>query len=172
MICQRAVLRTGTNNMWLLTLLPDAFMVFIVNAILLVGIVGVIVSFFILEPVLKFIPPLRAYSKLFQIASVIILTLGVYLFGGMKTEQVWRERVKELEVKVAIAEEKSKKLNFVIETKVITKTKIVKERGRDIIEYVDREVIKYDSQCIIPKEFIKAFNDSVEKPKDSDEKPK
>ena len=139
-------------------------MVFIVNAILLMGIVGVVVSFFILDPVLKYVPPLRAYSKLLQIVSVLVLTLGVYLFGGMKTEQVWRERVKEVEARVVIAEGKSKEVIVQIETKVITKTRIVKQRGKDIIKYVDREIIKYDNQCVIPDEFIKVYNDAASAP--------
>jgi len=150
--------------MWLLTILPNSFMVFIVNAILLMGIVGVVVSFFILDPVLKYVPPLRAYSKLLQIVSVLVLTLGVYLFGGMKTEQVWRERVKEVEARVVIAEGKSKEVIVQIETKVITKTRIVKQRGKDIIKYVDREIIKYDNQCVIPDEFIKVYNDAASAP--------
>jgi hypothetical protein len=55
--------------------------------------------------------------------------------------------------------------------KVITKTKVVKERGDEIIKYVDREIVKYDTKflpggiCEIPKEFIKAHNDAAEPPK-------
>jgi hypothetical protein len=83
----------------------------------------------------------------------------------------WRERVAEMEAKVAAAEEQSKKENTKIVTKLVTKTQIVRTRGEDIVKYVDREVVKYDTkfaaggECEIPKEFIKAHNDAAEAPK-------
>jgi hypothetical protein len=55
--------------------------------------------------------------------------------------------------------------------KVVTKTQVIKTRGEDIVKYVDREVVKYDTkfapgeECEIPKEFIKAINDAAEGPK-------
>ena len=41
-------------------------------------------------------------------------------------------------------------------------SELVKTRGDDIIKYVDREITKYDQQCVIPKEFVKAHNDAAE----------
>ena len=55
--------------------------------------------------------------------------------------------------------------------KVVTKTQIVKTRGQDIIKYVDKEIVKYDTKfapggvCEIPKEFIEAHNRAAEVPK-------
>jgi hypothetical protein len=79
--------------------------------------------------------------------------------------------VKEVEAKLAIAEQQSKEENVKIETKVITKTQVIRTRGKDIVKYVDREIVKYDTKfapggvCEIPKEFIKAHNDAAEAPK-------
>ena len=76
-----------------------------------------------------------------------------------------------MESKVAVAEVQSKEENIKIVEKVVTKTKIIKSRGEDIVKYVDREVVKYDTkfapggECEIPKEFIKAINDAAEAPK-------
>jgi hypothetical protein len=58
-----------------------------------------------------------------------------------------------------------------IETKFVTKTQIVKERGKEIIQYVDREIVKFDTkflpggECEIPKEFIQMHNKAAEAPK-------
>jgi hypothetical protein len=46
--------------------------------------------------------------------------------------------------------------------KVVTKTLVVRERGDDIVRYVDREVVKYDSKCEIPKEAVSAVNKAAE----------
>ena len=77
----------------------------------------------------------------------------------------------EVEARVAAAEEAGRKENVKIVTKVVTKTQIIRTRGADIVKYVDREIVKYDTkfapggQCEIPSEFIKAINDAAEAPK-------
>ena len=79
-------------------------------------------------------------------------------------EQTWRERVAEVEAKLKVAEEQSAKENTRIETRVVRKTEYIKTRGQDIVQYVDREVTKYDNTCVIPKPFIEAHNRAAEAP--------
>ena len=91
--------------------------------------------------------------------------------GAIYDNDAWEARVKEMEAKVVIAETQSKEENIKIVEKIVTKTQVIKTRGEDIIKYVDREVVKYDTkfapggECEIPKEFIKALNDAAEAPK-------
>jgi hypothetical protein len=97
--------------------------------------------------------------------------VGVYFTGGYGTEMEWRNRVAKLEEKVAKAEEQSKLANSKLNNKAQQKVKIIREKGIVVKQYIDREVTKYDTkfapggQCEIPKEFIKAHNDSAEAPK-------
>jgi hypothetical protein len=96
---------------------------------------------------------------------------GIFMSGSIYASKDWIARVKEMEAKVAIVEQQSKEENVKIVTKIVKKTELVRERGQDIIKYVDREVTKYDTkflpggECDIPKEFIKSMNDAAEKPK-------
>jgi hypothetical protein len=91
--------------------------------------------------------------------------------GAIYDNNAWEARVKEMQDKVAAAEVQSKEENVKIVTKVVNKTQVIKTRGQDIVKYVDREVVKYDTkfaaggECEIPKEFIKAINDAAEAPK-------
>ena len=148
--------------MWVLSLLPDWFY----HLVTIAGVIGVIAAW-----VLKFIPFISTYRLPIQVGSVIAVLFGVWMEGGIVNEAKWQERVKELEEKIAVAETQSKEENVKIVTKVVTKTQIVKVRGNDIVKYVDREIVKYDTKfapggvCEIPKEFIKAHNDSAEVPK-------
>jgi hypothetical protein len=148
--------------MWILSFLPD----WIFHAIVIAGLVAVIVGTF-----LKSIPIINNYSLLIKVIGYIELALGIFLEGGLNNEKVWQARVKEVEAKLAIAEQQSKEENVKIETKVITKTQVIRTRGKDIVKYVDREIVKYDTKfapggvCEIPKEFIKAHNDAAEAPK-------
>lgn len=54
----------------------------------------------------------------------------------------------------------------IVETTVI-KEKIIRAKAQTITKYIDREIIKYDSQCNIPPVFIETHNTSAERPCDS-----
>ena len=133
---------------------------------LLAGILLTTVAFFI-----KRIPIINQYRIPAQVLGIALLVMGVYWRGGYAIEMEWRERVAEVEAKVAAAEAQSKEANTKIITKVVTKTQVIRTRGADIVKYVDREIVKYDTkfapggQCEIPREFIKALNDAAEAPK-------
>jgi len=148
--------------MWILSFLPD----WIFHASVIAGLVAVIVGTF-----LKSIPIINNYSLPIKVIGYIALTLGIFLEGGLNNEKVWQARVKEVEAKLAIAEQQSKEENVKIVNKVVTKTQIIRTRGNDIVKYIDREIIKYDTkfapggQCEIPKEFIKSHNDAAQEPK-------
>jgi hypothetical protein len=73
-----------------------------------------------------------------------------------------------MEAKVAKAEAESANKNVEIQEKIVEKTKIIREKGRDIITYIDKEVIKkeevikYIENCPVPKEFIDLHNQATE----------
>jgi hypothetical protein len=102
------------------------------------------------------------YKTPIQLVSIVFIVIGVYMSGSIANEEAWLAKVKELEVKVAQAEAKSQQVNVKVVEKVVTKTQVVRERGDDIVRYVDREVVKYDSKCEIPKEAVSAVNQAAE----------
>jgi len=138
--------------MWILQYLPN----WIFYALFFCGIAALLVTYFI-----KILPQ----AKLIQVGSVVVVLFSVYMIGAISNNDAWLARVKDLEVKVAEAEAKAATINTDIVEKAVTKTQIVKERGRDIIKYVDREVVKYDTTCVIPKEFVSTHNRAAEAPK-------
>ncbi len=85
-------------------------------------------------------------------------------------EETWRERVAEVEAKLRVAEAQSAKENVKIVERVVKKTEYITRRGQDIVQYVDREIVKYDTkfapggQCEIPREFIQIHNRAAEAP--------
>ena len=133
---------------------------------LLAGILLTTVAFFV-----RRIPIINQYRIPAQVLGIALLVAGVYWRGGYAIEQEWRERVAEVEARVVAAEAQSKEVNTKIVTKVVTKTQVIRTRGADIVKYVDREIVKYDTkfapggECEIPSEFIKAINDAAEAPK-------
>jgi hypothetical protein len=157
--------------MWIISVLPE----WVFHAIFSVGLLGIIAGF-----VLGFIPLINKYKLPIQVISLIIFSLGVYLEGGLADYKEWDAKVKELEKQVAVSEEKAKTKNVEIQEKVVTQTKIVKEKGKDIVKYIDRwntkevikevegpervrreEVIKYIENCPVPKEMIDIHNNAA-----------
>jgi hypothetical protein len=135
--------------MWIINWLPE----FVVHLIFLAGVVGTIAGF-----VLGFIPFVSKYKLPIQIISLLLLSLGVYLEGGLAEKAKWELRVKEMEVKVAEAEAKSAVVNTEIVEKVITQKQVIKVKGDKVIEYIDREVKVFDNTCTVPEIAIKAHN--------------
>lgn len=144
--------------MWLLHFLPDSFIQFIVHAILLAGIVGTFLSFFVVNKILRAVPVLSRYVTIAQIVSALTLVAGVYFEGGYSAEMQWRARVAEVEAKVAVAEQQAKDANQKIDAKATEKVKVIREKGMIVKQYIDREVTKYDTTCVIPDVAVKALN--------------
>lgn len=140
--------------MWILNWLPD----FVFHLILIAGVLALLASW-----VLKFIPFIATYRLPIQVAGILLTVLGVWYEGGIAKDTEWKVRVAELEVKVAQAEAKSATENVKIVTKVVKQLELVRTRGNDVIQYVDREIVKYDNVCPIPKEVVKAHNMAAER---------
>ena len=140
--------------MWYLSLLPNAFF----HAIVIAGVVAVLGSMF-----LKMIPLVNKYYIPMRIIGFVVFTFGIYFEGGLANEEQWVAKVKEMEVKVAAAEAEGKKETVKIQQKVVVQEKIIREKGEDIVKYIDREIVKYDNSCIIPKEVIDTHNKAAKK---------
>jgi hypothetical protein len=118
--------------------------------------------------VLGFIPFVKTYQFAIQICSIIVLVFAVYLEGGLADYKEWELRVKEMEAKVALAQAESANKNIEIQEKIVEKTKVIREKGKDIIQYIDKEVIKkeevvkYIEICPVPKEIIDLHNQATE----------
>jgi hypothetical protein len=157
--------------MWVLHFLPDSFLEFVVNAVLLAGVVSCVLTFFVLNRLMRMFPVLANYHLIMQVVSVLILAAGLYFKGGYSTEMMWRERVAEVEARLKIAEEESKKVNTVIQEKIVNRTQVIKEKGEKQIEYIDKviiqkeDVVKYVEKCpAVPKSIIDEINKAAMPP--------
>ncbi len=144
---------------WMLGLLPEWFW----TLVLLTGLAGILASW-----LLKTIPFIKQYSLIVQVVSIIAVAAGVYFEGMNANEAKWRHEIAEMQQKVDAANAQAAAASRAIETKVEVQTKVVREKGKDIIKYVDREVvkkeeiIKYVEQCPVPKEIIDLHNQATE----------
>jgi len=152
--------------MWILHFLPDTLILWFCNILLVTGLALTIAGFFAHR-----IPVVSQYQLPFRVLGIALLVLGVYFRGGLAVETEWRERVAEVEAKLAAAEQKSAETNTKIDTAAKEKIRVIRGQTQIVRQYIDREVIKYDTkflsggQCEIPQEFIQAHNKSTERMK-------
>jgi hypothetical protein len=83
--------------------------------------------------------------------------------GSIASNDAWQKKVDELKVKVAELEVKTSQENVKIVEKLVTKREYYRVKGDEVVKYVDREIVKYDESCKIPKEFVDAHNKAVQK---------
>jgi polyribonucleotide nucleotidyltransferase len=80
------------------------------------------------------------------------------MYGGYGTEKMWRERVKDAEDKIKIAEQQALEANSKIQTKIVERVKEIKvfqDRIKEVI--VEKEKI-IDAQCKVAPEAIDILN--------------
>ena len=145
--------------MWMMHLLPDSFLIFIINALLVVGLIGMVIGF-----IGGKIPFVGTYATIIKIVSIVLFCIGLYWKGGYSVEEDWRQRVAEMEEKVRIAEEKSKETNVVIETKYKDRVKKITETRNVIVEKIKINEKIIDAKCELDPAVISILNEAAKKP--------
>ena len=145
--------------MWMMHLLPDSFLIWIIDLLLVGGLIGIVVGFFGSK-----IPFVSTYARIIQIASIILFCVGVYWKGGYSVEADWRQRVAELEEKVKDAEEKSRQTNVVIETKYRDRVKTITETRERVVEKIKEREKVINAKCELDPSVISILNEAAKKP--------
>ena len=139
---------------WMFSLVPDSIFVMLTYAIFAAGLL-----LYIASKMVQWIPIMAQYRVPAELVGVVCLCAGAYFFGWRGNEEHWLAKIKELEQKVAIAESRSREVNTVIETKIVTKIKVIKETV-----YANKEIIRevagaqLDSQCTLPQSSVVLLN--------------
>lgn len=144
--------------MWILNILPD----WLFYAMFFIGAIGFAITY-----LLKWIPipAIYIYKTPIQLVSIALVALGTFMSGAVWNQNSWLEKVHKLEKQVAEAEARAEKASAEVVVKYITKTQVIKEKGDEVVKYIDREVVKIDEQCKLSVEAVKAHNSSAKERK-------
>ena len=137
---------------WILSVVPA----FLISLVLVIGLVGFFVATFVGK-----IPFVSQYRLPIQVISLLLIVTGVFLQGGLEYKKSMAVEVADLKRRLAEAEAISQKTNVEIVEKIVKDTEVIRTKGKTVIEYVDREVIKYNDKCELPDEVINAHNMAV-----------
>ncbi len=144
---------------WLLSFIPDSIFIWTSYAMFGIG-----VLLYITSKLIKWIPMISSYKFPVEIIGVVLFVIGAYVFGSYGTEMVWRERVREFEEKVKLAEEKSQKVNTVIQEKIVYRTKVIKEKETVYVDRIKEIAKEVDAKCEVDPRVVEALNNASEDP--------
>ncbi len=142
--------------MWILDFLPG----WIFTLITLAG-----AGAYLVTEVLGNVPFVAQYLRAIRAGAIVALVFGVYMMGGAANQEKWEARVKELEAKVAVAEEQSKTANAKLDAKMKEKAKVIKEKEYIIQEKLVKIKDTIDAMCTVPAEAVKLLNEAAEERK-------
>lgn len=140
--------------MWILSFLPA----WIFHVIIIAGILAMLAGMFLAK-----IPFISQYQLPLKVAGAIAIVVGTWFEGGIADNLAWQARVKEMEEKVAIAEQQAKAANDKLDKVSEEKVAALKTKQVVVKQYIDKELVKYNNTCVIPKEFIEVHNKAATK---------
>ena len=140
---------------WIWSLIPTAVIAWIVNGLIVVGIVGVCASW-----IAKWIPFVNTYRGPVQLVGIVCLVLGVYMKGGADVEMRWRTQVAELQAKADQAAEQSRAANAKLSEEIRKNQKLTKDVKDAVKAGIKANAGKMDSQCTVDSIAIELHNRS------------
>ena len=143
--------------MFLLHFLPDWILSGFVNTILVVGAILTVLSYFT-----SWIPFITQYRVPAQVIGLVLLTGGVYFKGGEAAELAWRDRVAELQQKIAIAEQKSIDATQRLNDEVKRNKQVAKDTTAAIKQDIARNAQQLNAECRVSDAAIEIHNEAAQ----------
>lgn len=138
--------------MFLTNWLPDWVFYFI----LLAGVAGLVISFFI-----KFIPVVNTYRLPLQLASILLTVAGVWFTGGIAKDKEYRAEIEAAKKRAEVAEQKAKEATARVEYVFQDRVKVVKETQVIVQEKIRDLSVQIDGQCKVIPEVIDLHNQAA-----------
>ena len=146
--------------MWMLSFIPDSWLVLAVHIIFGLGILGLALTW-VFGNILDHFTFISPYVKLIRSLSIVLFVSGLYFEGGIGAETEWREKVAALEEKVKIAETQSKEANIKLQAKFLEKIKIIQKNVVNNKQEINTHKVIIDSECKLNDKAIDIYNSSI-----------
>ncbi len=143
--------------MWQLAILwsfiPNWLITVMVNGLIIAGLIGISAGW-----IARWVPYFNMYRGPIQVIGVICLVLGVYFKGGADVERSWRERVRDLEARVAQAEKQSAEANQRLSDQLSQNRRLTQEVKNANQAAIRANASKIDAECRVPDVAIELLN--------------
>lgn len=144
--------------MFLLSIIPD----FVIHLLVLVGVLGMIASFFF-----EFIPFVSQYKLPIKIISIIVLVFGVYFEGGIANDQRWQLKVSEAQQQVLKAEAQAEEANRKLVEGLLKRDQAIKYITQSNVKKLKELSSQLDQQCKVSPQVVDVLNNAAKNRKDA-----
>ena len=138
---------------YLWNLIPDWLITVLINGLVIVGLVGISAAW-----IARWIPYFNIYRGPIQLVGIVCLVAGIYFKGGVDVERAWRERVREIEAKIAIAEQQSQEANSKLSNQLQQNKKLTQEVKNANQASIRANAEKINAECRVPDVAIELHN--------------
>lgn len=135
---------------WLFNFIPN----FLVYGFLILSIIAFFFS--------KFLPVDIVTKNYIKTISIGIFILSLYASGMIAVINDYKEQVREFELQLAIAEEKSNAINTEIKYIYLDKKVKTQEKSKKIQESIDKQSESINKSCVLNKSMIELHNRAIE----------
>ncbi len=150
--------------MWMLSFIPDSFLLWVIHPVLVAGIAGTLLSFFLLNKILRWVPALAVWHFPAQVISIILLAAGLYFSGGYHTEMEWRDRVAQLEAQIKEMEQQSAELNKKLADEKKKKQKVRTEYYNTVKTEIKEVEKVINAECRVDPKATELINKAAKNP--------
>jgi len=139
--------------LWLLDfILPD----WSIHLLLVAGIVVLLISKFV-----PLTPQLIPYKAIITIAAWVVLGYAMFMEGSIWKDDIWADRIKDAQLKVAEAERKAAEANSKIEYIYVEKKVLIKDNKAAALANVQANAAEMNKYCSVIPEVINILNASA-----------
>ncbi len=110
----------------------------------------------------SYLPLFWLYNFILKVVGHVCLYLGIFILGACYCNNLWKQQTIALETKVMEQVYKSTEVNVNINKQVLNTSKLLESRKEKLNEYIDTEIITYDTMCSFPAEFTLLHNELTE----------
>ena len=142
--------------MWFLSFVPDWLLTWAIHGAVIVGLFLVFGG-----SLLKNIPIIGTYASFANQIGSVLLLIGVFFEGGLGVEMIYRAKIADMQAKIKIAEQQSKEVNTKIETKIVERVKVIKEKTNGINIDIEKKRDSINAECKLSDDAWLFYNRSV-----------
>lgn len=110
------------------------------------------------------------HSWAIYVFSLVLLLISTWFLGFQTNEEKWKREIQKTQDAIKVLENKNLELSKELENSSQQKTVVIKEKGRKVIEYLekevfrDKEVVRYVETCSnLPPQIIELHNKAIQK---------
>lgn len=139
--------------LWLLDfILPD----WSIHLLLAAGIIVLLISKFV-----PLTPQLLPYKTIITIGAWVVLGYAMFMEGSIWKDDIWADRIKDAQLKVAEAERKAAEASSKIEYIYVEKKVLIKDNKAAALANVQANAAEMNKYCSVIPEVINILNASA-----------